>query len=162
MKYILVLALVFSSLFSNSLILDIGANSNHLVKGNFNEKHSWKGIGYRFIEKDKYSVQVKYVSFVNSYFDDTEFLAIQGIYTPFVYKKVKLGISGSIGGQKGYYVTRKDGTVNPSSAKRLGIENKSILILYSLYAEFDNVVFNYTYIPGSVEAMTIGFKAVEW
>jgi hypothetical protein len=163
--YVAILWLICSfgavSVQADAIILDIGAKSNHLIKGDFNEEHNWYGIGYRFVEKDDYSIQVKGAQFINSYNDNTKFLALTGIYTPIQIYKVKIGISGSIGYQDGYYVN-KEGTVHSSNAKRLGIGDKSILVLYSLYGELDNLLFNYTYIPGSVEAITFGMKVIEW
>jgi len=147
---------------ADSLIGYYGAKSNHLVEGKFNEtNHNWKGLGYRFVENDKYSVQGDYVEFINSYYEPTKFIAITGIYTPLTYKSWKLGLSGSIGYQEGYYVS-KEGAMNPTTGKRLGIDNRSILLLYSFYAELDNIIINYTYIPDSVEAISFGFKAMEW
>ena len=147
---------------ADSILVGIGAKSDHLIEGEFNEEnHNWLGLAYRFIEEDKYSVQFEGVSFVNSYYEPTKFVAITGIYTPIKWRDVKLGITGSIGYQKGYYVNR-EGTVHPSNAKRLGMSNESVLILYSIYAEIDNIVLNYVYIPDSVSAVSIGFKAIEW
>lgn len=161
-RLILIMALICSVISADSLIVNLGAKSDHLIKGEFNEEnHNWLGLGYRFIEEDKYSVQVEGVSFVNSYYDDTKFVALTGVYTPIKWKDIKLGISGSIGYQEGYYVTSQ-GTVHPSRAKRLGMSNTSILVLYTLYAELDNLVVNYTYIPESVQAITFGFKVIEW
>ena len=162
MKSIILVSIMAIALLAQSLIVDIGARSDHLIEGDFNEKnHNWLGLAYRFVEEDKYSVELKGVSFVNSYYDDTEFYALTGIYTPIKYKDIKLGISGSIGYQKGYYVNQ-EGTVHPSNAKRLGISNESILVLYSIYGELDNIVINYVYIPDSVQAISFGFKAIEW
>jgi hypothetical protein len=150
------------SLSANSLIVNVGAKSDHLVKGEFNESnHNWLGLGYRFIEKDKYSVQIETVKFVNSYYEPTKFVALTGIYTPIKIGDVKLGVSLSTGWQDGYYVNHK-GTHHPKIAKELGLDNSSLLFLYSLYAEVDNIVINYTYIPNSVQACTVGFKAIEW
>lgn len=157
MKLLILSLMLGVSLIADSLILDIGAKSNHLIKGSFNEQHEWKGIGYRFIGEDSYNVQGKYVEFTNSYSDDTKFIAVTGIYTPINYKGLKLGVSGSLGYQRGYYVS-KQGTHYPSDAKRLGISNKSILVLYSLYGEYSNIIVNYTYIPNSVQACTLGIK----
>ena len=161
MKRLLLIGLLSIGLFADSINIDVGAKSDHLIEGDFNEEHSWKGIGYRFIENDKYCTQIEYANFINSYNDATEFIALTGIYAPFKYKGVRFGISGSIGYQRGYYVNLGV-TVHPDRAKRLGIGNESILILYSIYGELDNLVLNYTYIPNSVEAIRVGFKAVEW
>ncbi len=152
---------VSTDLQADAIIVDLGAESKHLIEGDFNEKHSWVGVGYRFIERDKYSVQVKYVDFVNSYADSTQFAAITGIYTPIKYKGIKLGLAGSIGYQKGYFVD-STGTYTASQGEKLGLDNRSILLLYSFYAELDNLIINYTYIPNAVKAVTVGVKVVEW
>jgi hypothetical protein len=159
---LLSMLIISSTSKADALIVDIGAKSDHLIEGDFNEKnHNWVGVGYRFIEKEEYSVQVKGVSFVNSYYEPTKFVAVTGIYTPIVWKDIKLGITGSVGWQEGYYIN-KEGTVHPNKAKTLGLSNKSVLVLYSLYGELDNIIVNYTYIPESVQAITIGVKAIEW
>ena len=42
----------------DNVIITLGAKSDHLVEGNFNEReHNWFGIDYRFIENEDYSVQ---------------------------------------------------------------------------------------------------------
>ena len=160
-KAFIAISLLFSFCLADSINIDFGAKSNHIAKGEFNEDHNWLGLSYRFIEEDKYSLQVEGVKFINSYNTPTKFIAVTGIYTPLKYKDIKFGISGSVGYQKGYCVSLK-GTKNCSEQELKDGSNKSLLFLYGLYAELDNFFLTYTYIPNSVEAVRFGFKALEW
>jgi len=151
MKKIISIILLSVFLYADNVTLEFGFDTNNPKSDNY-----YKGIGFTFLEDDTNQIKLEYGNYVNQYDDNANMVMVTNIYTPLSYQLARLGVVGSFGYQKGYYV---NDLAQPNATKG---DDSSLFVSYGLYVELDNIYVEFVCLPNDKRVLKGGIKAVEW
>jgi len=137
------LVIIFSllSLNADSLKATVGVGSKHYLPYKLNENNGGIGIGYDYNIKDNLDLNFDYISFINSYNKNTEFIGLTLDHKFFEYRKVEIGYFGGAVYNKGY--------CGFYDFCKKGMKDTSILPLGGAMFELDNLILKAMVLPNN-------------
>jgi len=153
-------ALAYDDCYGDSINVTAGVGSKHFLPFDLNEKNGGIGIGYQYDIREDLSINLDYLSFVNSYNRDTNFIGLTANYMPLYYNDYKLGIFTG--------VVHNDGYCKFYDVCRNNEPTTDYLPIGGLMIQLDNLVVKGMALPNTktnkIDAVVwmVQFKAIEW
>ena len=148
---LVVVGLSSSYLKADSINVTAGVGSKHFLPFDLNEKNGGIGIGYEHNFNEDVAINLDYLSFINSYNKDTNFIGLTGSYTPFNYNDYKFGVFGGI--------VHNDGYCKFYNVCQKGEDTTDFLPIGGLMVQLDNLIIKGMALPNT---KTNKIDAVVW